>query len=120
LFAKIEYVKVLAVAKVGEDTATSYQNLMRWTTFLIVSLSMNDCFNFIPINFYYFFDIVCCHFKTYFRLNSVMFLYLILMVLEGLSNAFAAEATSTNIDITNSPIQFAIRKIEKEPFTSQN
>jgi hypothetical protein len=123
LSAKIEWrQEFLAVAKVGEDTATSYQNLMRWTTFNSTPLSrITVLISYLsPLLFITFLILYAVTSKLIFAsILGYVFIFNLMVLGRFVKRILAEVATSTNIDITIHQYSLLLEKIEKEPFTSQ-
>ncbi|WP_158729165.1 MULTISPECIES: MutS-related protein [unclassified Flavobacterium] len=123
LSSKIEWrQEFLAVAKVGEDTATSYENLVRWTTFNSSPLSrMTVLISYLsPLLFITFLILYAVTSKLIFAsILGYVFIFNLMVLGRFVKRILAEVATSTNIDITIHQYSLLLEKIEKEPFTSQ-
>ena len=112
----------LAFAKVGKDTQSNYETLLKWSTFNSTPLSKTSIFisYFSPLLFLGVLIAYLVTSNTFFA-SVLSYLFVInLMILGRFMKRIQAEvANSTNIDKTIHQYSLLLQKIENESFQSQ-
>ncbi len=112
----------LAFAKVGADAATSYESLMRWTTFNSKPLSrISTIISYLsPVLFIAFLIAYAVTSKLVFAsVLGYLFIFNLVVLGSFIKRIQAEVATSTNIDAIVHQYSLLLQKIENETFTSQ-
>ena len=112
----------LAFAKVGKDTQSNFETLLKWSTFNSAPLSKTSVFisYFSPLLFLGVLIVYLVTSNTFFA-SLLSYLFVInLMILGRFMKRIQAEvANSTNIDKTIHQYSLLLQKIENESFQSQ-